>query len=228
MAYNQNSAQRGNDEVSFDIREYIEVIGVKDNGWKKEVNVVAWNGGNPKIDVREWDPSHARMSRGITLFDDEAEKLAEALSKRYGLLSMPTNTQNRRYQNNTGSYAAPANRQNTAQGVSNRSPQIPYEERPPVMAGTDDYAADPNAGLTGSYSDREEPFAKQEVSNTGQKEPFAKQTEPNTDQVKPFTDQAESSSDQENTFAESVADAAATMKAASAAALTSAAASAAL
>ncbi len=85
MAYsnNNNNQQRGGDEVRFEIMERIGVIGSKENGWTKEVNIVAWNGGGGKVDVREWDPGHKRMSRGITLFEEEAEKLARALAERY-------------------------------------------------------------------------------------------------------------------------------------------------
>lgn len=89
MAYNNNgnnngnNQQRNSDEVSFELLEHIGVIGSKDNGWTKEVNIVAWNGGTGKVDVREWDPKHIRMSRGITLFEDEAEKLTRALADRY-------------------------------------------------------------------------------------------------------------------------------------------------
>ena len=86
MAYsNVNNQQRRADEVSFELMEHIGVIGNKDNGWTKEVNIVAWNGGSSKVDVRDWDPKHERMSRGITLFEDEAEKLARALADRYNI-----------------------------------------------------------------------------------------------------------------------------------------------
>ena len=84
MAYSNNSNnQQRSDEVRFDIVEHIGVIGSKENGWTKEVNIVEWNGGAGKIDVREWDPDHKRMSRGITLFEEEAEKLTRALAGRY-------------------------------------------------------------------------------------------------------------------------------------------------
>ena len=85
MAYNQNYSQRGNDEVHFDLMEHIGVLGKKDNGWTKEVNIVAWNGGKAKVDIRDWDPDHDRMSKGITLFEEEAENLVKALARRYGL-----------------------------------------------------------------------------------------------------------------------------------------------
>lgn len=81
----KNNQRNNNDEVRFDLMEHIGVLANKDNGWTKEVNVVAWNGGAGKIDVRDWDPEHERMTRGITLFEDEAEKLAKALAERYGI-----------------------------------------------------------------------------------------------------------------------------------------------
>ena len=84
MANNQNQRQRnGNDEVTFELMEHIGVLEERKDGWKKEVNIVAWNGGAPKIDIRDWDPEHERMGRGITLFEDAAEKLAGELCKRY-------------------------------------------------------------------------------------------------------------------------------------------------
>lgn len=86
MANNNNNNQRSNnDPVRFEIMEHIDVLGTKENGWTKEVNIVAWNGGAAKIDVREWDPEHTRMSKGITLFDAEAEKLTRALADRYSI-----------------------------------------------------------------------------------------------------------------------------------------------
>lgn len=85
MAYNQNYSQGSNDKVSFDLMEHIGVLAKKDNGWTKEVNIVAWNGGKAKVDIREWDPDHARMTKGITLFEEEAETLVKALARRYGL-----------------------------------------------------------------------------------------------------------------------------------------------
>lgn len=81
MANNQN--QRNNNEVTFELKEHIGVLEERKDGWTKEVNIVAWNGGQGKIDIRDWDPDHERMTRGITLFEDTAEKLADALSARY-------------------------------------------------------------------------------------------------------------------------------------------------
>ncbi len=85
MVNNHSASQRRtNEEIHFDLMEHIGVIGKRDNGWTKEVNLVAWNGGKPKVDVRDWDAEHERMSKGITLFEEEAENLAKVLCRRYG------------------------------------------------------------------------------------------------------------------------------------------------
>ena len=75
-----------NNDVTFDIMEHIAVldeVGGREEKWTKEINVVAWNGGKPKIDVRDWNGSHDRMSRGITLTEEQAMKMTKALVDRY-------------------------------------------------------------------------------------------------------------------------------------------------
>lgn len=79
-------AENRNNDVTFEIMEHIGVIdevGGRDEKWTKEINVVAWNGGKPKIDVRDWNESHERMSRGITLTEEQAMKMTKALVDRY-------------------------------------------------------------------------------------------------------------------------------------------------
>lgn len=75
---------RRKDEVTFSIHEIIGVICEKKDGWKREVTLTSWNGGQPKIDIRDWSPDHERMSRGLAFSEEEAEKLAQILSERYG------------------------------------------------------------------------------------------------------------------------------------------------
>ena len=74
-----------NNEITYDIMEHIAVldeIGGRGEKWTKEINVVAWNGGKPKIDIRDWNERHDRMSRGITLTEEQGEKLVKALGQR--------------------------------------------------------------------------------------------------------------------------------------------------
>ena len=73
----------GNGEIEFKIVEHIAVLEQHESGWSRELNVVSWNGGEPKLDIREWSPDHERMTRGITLTEEKAEQLAKVLSDRY-------------------------------------------------------------------------------------------------------------------------------------------------
>lgn len=62
--------------VTFEIRQHIGVLNRRSSGWTREFNLVCWNGKEPpKYDVRDWNEDHTRMSKGLTLFADEMEKL---------------------------------------------------------------------------------------------------------------------------------------------------------
>ena len=49
--------------VEYTIHEHIAVLERyegREVPWTKEINVVSWNGGEPKIDIRDWSESHER------------------------------------------------------------------------------------------------------------------------------------------------------------------------
>ena len=64
-------------EFAFSIKEHIGVIAKYSTGWKKELNLVEWNGNNAKFDIRD----HEHMSRGITLKKEEVKELAGLIFK---------------------------------------------------------------------------------------------------------------------------------------------------
>lgn len=68
-------------EFTFEIVEEIGVLSENSKGWKKELNLISWNGGEPKYDIRDWDPNHEKMGKGITLSEEEAKQLYIALSQ---------------------------------------------------------------------------------------------------------------------------------------------------
>lgn len=47
--------------------------------WHKEINVVSWNGHDPKFDIRDWSNDHSQMRKGITLSRDEIRALYKLL-----------------------------------------------------------------------------------------------------------------------------------------------------
>ncbi len=67
-------------EVTFEIKEKIGLISESPKGWKKEINLVSWNNGKPKYDIREWDPSHQKMGKGVTFTIEEVKKLKDLLN----------------------------------------------------------------------------------------------------------------------------------------------------
>jgi hypothetical protein len=69
-------------EIKYEITEEIKVLSENANGWTKELNLVSWNGGKPKYDIRDWSPEKDRMAKGITLTDEEMKILAEAVNSR--------------------------------------------------------------------------------------------------------------------------------------------------
>ena len=64
---------------SIAIVRHIGNLSESSRGWTKELNIISWNGGVPKLDIRDWAPEHEKMGKGITLSEEEAEKLAGLL-----------------------------------------------------------------------------------------------------------------------------------------------------
>lgn len=66
------------DKVTFNIVKEIAVLRApNENGWVREVNLVSWNDNEPKVDIRDWNSDHTKMSKGITLTPGEALQLAK-------------------------------------------------------------------------------------------------------------------------------------------------------
>jgi len=68
-------------EIKYEITESLGVISESAKGWTKEINLVAWNNYAPKYDIREWDPEHVKMGKGLTFTADEIKELRDILNK---------------------------------------------------------------------------------------------------------------------------------------------------
>ena len=66
-------------DIKFEITEHIGTLSEGSKGWTKEINRVSWSDRDPKIDIREWSPDHTKMGKGLTLTDEEAQKLKALL-----------------------------------------------------------------------------------------------------------------------------------------------------
>lgn len=67
-------------EIKYEITNEIGVIAETSKGWTKELNMVAWNNYAPKYDIREWDPEHTKMGKGVTFNLEEIKKLRDLLN----------------------------------------------------------------------------------------------------------------------------------------------------
>ena len=69
--------------IRFEIVKHFGVLSTAQTGWTKEFNIVRWN-DREKFDIRDWAPGHERMSKGITLYEDEMKKIFELCSDIFG------------------------------------------------------------------------------------------------------------------------------------------------
>lgn len=67
-------------EIKYEIIEKVAVLSESAKGWKKELNLISWNGRDPKYDLREWAPDHEKMGKGITLSKEEIIELKKGLN----------------------------------------------------------------------------------------------------------------------------------------------------
>jgi hypothetical protein len=68
-------------EIKFEIKGKVGVLAESSKGWSKELNLISWNDKEPKYDIRDWDPEHEKMGKGVTLSVEELRKLKELLNK---------------------------------------------------------------------------------------------------------------------------------------------------
>lgn len=73
-------------DFSYKVTEEIGVIGnPTPSGWTTQLNLVSWNGKEPKLDIRPWNEDHSRMGKGISLSMEEATELSILLNSYLGL-----------------------------------------------------------------------------------------------------------------------------------------------
>lgn len=66
-------------ELNFNIQRHLGVLSTSKSGWTKEVNLVSWNDRPGKLDIRDWNPEHEKMGKGLTLNGSEVAYLTDIL-----------------------------------------------------------------------------------------------------------------------------------------------------
>ena len=65
--------------MTLEVIRKIALISGSETGFRKELNVVSWNGREPKYDLRNWSPE-GKALKGLTLTEEEAKELQKALN----------------------------------------------------------------------------------------------------------------------------------------------------
>lgn len=68
-------------EGKFKIEMEIGEISETRAGWRKELNLISWNGYASKYDLRTWGPDRNSMGKGITLTESELRELHILIAK---------------------------------------------------------------------------------------------------------------------------------------------------
>ena len=67
-------------EIKSEVVKEIGILSTSKSNWNREVNIIRWNDGKPKLDIRDWAPEHQRAGKGITLTAEEVAVLKELLA----------------------------------------------------------------------------------------------------------------------------------------------------
>ena len=65
--------------VDWEVIKEIVVLHRSQGGWAKELNLISWNGDDPKFDVRWWNPDKTRVGKGFTFTKEELKILYDTL-----------------------------------------------------------------------------------------------------------------------------------------------------
>lgn len=71
-------------EFKYEIKEEYGVLSESGKGWTKELNLISYNGAEPKYDIRDWAPGREKMGKGVTLNSEEARELYNKLRDIFG------------------------------------------------------------------------------------------------------------------------------------------------
>ena len=53
-------------EIKYEVVQRIAVL-----SQRPQLNLISWNDGEPKYDIRDWSPDGTRMGKGISLSGEE-------------------------------------------------------------------------------------------------------------------------------------------------------------
>ena len=68
-------------DITYNVTRKLGVLSTNENsGWTTEANIISWNNGPEKLDIRSWNPGHTKSSKGLTFTEQEARALEQILA----------------------------------------------------------------------------------------------------------------------------------------------------
>ena len=63
-------------EIKFEVvKEIVSLQKPENSLYHVEVNLIKWNGSDPKVDVRKWADNREKCSKGLTMTFEEARTI---------------------------------------------------------------------------------------------------------------------------------------------------------
>ena len=76
-------------DIKYEIVKQFGALSESASGWKKELNLISWNGAAPKYDIRDWSPDHEKMGKGTTLTESEISALYQLILDKTDVIDQP-------------------------------------------------------------------------------------------------------------------------------------------
>ena len=58
-------------EIKYEVVQRIAVLSERPRGWERQLNLISWNDGDPKCDIRDWSADGTRAGKGSARGHDE-------------------------------------------------------------------------------------------------------------------------------------------------------------
>lgn len=82
---NYGKSKASNNEVKYEVIQHLGKLTDEEGKYNKELNIISWNGNEPKFDLRPWkideETGERKMMKGITLTSEEIEALYNILKE---------------------------------------------------------------------------------------------------------------------------------------------------
>ena len=53
-------------EIKYEVVQRVAVLSQRPRGWERQLNLISWNDGEPKYDIRDWSPDGTRNVKNET------------------------------------------------------------------------------------------------------------------------------------------------------------------